>query len=181
MVRRTTLAVGLLAVVINAGFAFAGLASDRGRMDVSARVRRELAGLPYTGIWDWIEAEIGADGTVVLRGQVIQPSSKSDAEFRVRRIESVAKVVNDIHVLPLSRADNDIRLAVYRSLFNINSALVGYALGANPSIHIIVENGRVALKGVVSNAIDRQIASVKAKSVFGVFDVDNQLRLPSEI
>jgi hyperosmotically inducible protein len=181
MVRRTTLAVGLLAVVINAGFAFAGLASDRGRMDVSARVRRELAGLPYTGIWDWIEAEIRADGTVVLRGQVIQPSSKSDAEFRVRRIESVAKVVNDLHVLPLSQADNDIRLAVYRSLFNINSALVGYALGANPSIHIIVENGRVALKGVVSNAIDRQIASVKVKSVFGVFDVDNQLRLPSEI
>ena len=118
---------------------------------------------------------------VVLSGQVIQPSSKSDAEFRIRRIESVAKVVNDIQVLPLSQADNDIRLAVYRSLFNINSSLVGYALGANPSIHIIVENGRVALKGVVSNAIDRQIASVKAKSVFGVFDVDNQLRLPSEI
>ena len=92
MVRKTTLAVGLLAVVINAGFAFAGLASERGRMDVSTRVRRELAGLPYTGIWDWIEAEIRTDGTVVLSGQVIQPSSKSDAEFRVRRIESVAKV-----------------------------------------------------------------------------------------
>ena len=39
--------------------------------------------------------------------------------------------------------DNGIRLGVYRSLFNRNSTLSRYALGVNPSIHIIVDNGAV--------------------------------------
>jgi len=101
MFRRARIAVGLLAVVINAGFLLAAPSVDRANMDVSTQVRREIATLPYTGIWDWIEANIRPDGTVVLRGDVLQPSSKTDAEYRIRRIETVTNVVNDIHVLPL--------------------------------------------------------------------------------
>jgi len=181
MFRRARIAVGLLAVVINAGFLLAAPSVDRANRDVSTQVRREIATLPYTGIWDWIEANIRPDGTVVLRGDVLQPSSKTDAEYRIRRIETVTNVVNDIRVLPLSQFDNDIRLAVYRSLFKASSPLSRYALGANPSIHIIVENGKVTLKGVVSNAMDRQLAYVAANGVFGVMNVDNQLRLESEL
>jgi len=181
MIRRVRIAAGLLAVVINAGLVLASPSVDRANMDVSTQVRRELATLPYTGIWDWIEADLRQDGTVVLRGDVLRPTSKADAEYRIRRIESVTNVINDIHVLPLSQFDNDIRLAVYRSLFRASSPLSGYALGANPSIHIIVENGKVTLKGVVSRAMDRQLAFVAANSVFGVMKVDNQLRLESEL
>jgi hyperosmotically inducible protein len=179
MIRKATLAVGLLAVVINAGIASARPAADAA--DVSTQVRREIALFPYTGIFDWIEADVHPDGMVVLRGEVLQPSSRKDAEFRLRRLEAVSNVINDIRVLPLSRADNDIRVAVYRSFFNTGSTLVGYALGTNPSVHIIVENGRVTLKGVVSSEVDRRVAYVKARSVFGVLDVDNQLRLESEL
>jgi len=168
-----------LATVINAGIASPAPGVDRG--DVPARVRHEIAGLPYTGIFDWIEAQVRADGTVVLRGEVMRPSSRTDAEYRLRRIEAIPNVVNEIRVLPLSQFDNDVRVGVYRSLFNRNSILSGYALGANPSIHIIVENGRVTLKGVVSSTMDRQVATLKASGVFGVFDVDNQLRLESEL
>ncbi len=48
-------------------------------------------------------------------------------------------------------------------------------LGANPSIHLIVENGRATLKGVVSHEGDRNIANIKANGVPGLFAVNNQL------
>jgi osmotically-inducible protein OsmY len=64
-------------------------------------------------------------------------------------------------------------------LFNRNSTLNLYALGANPSIHIIVDNGAVTLKGVVSNAMDKQLAGIAANGVFGVFRVENELQVES--
>jgi hyperosmotically inducible protein len=181
MIRRATIAAFVLGVVMNSGFVQAGPSTGNGSKDVASRIRTEIATLPYATIWDWIEAEVRPDGIVMLRGDVLRPSTKSDAEFRVRRIETVSNVINEINVLPLSRFDNDIRIAVYRSLFNWNSPLFRYGLGANPSIHIIVENGRVTLKGIVSNTMDKQLAAVFANRVSGVFNVDNQLQLESEL
>jgi hyperosmotically inducible protein len=181
MIRRGTIAGVVLAVVINAGLIQAKSSPDNGHKSVAEQIRHEIAVLPYNGIYDWVEAELLTDGTVVLRGNVTRPSTKTDAEFRIRGIETVSKVVNEIKVLPLSQYDNDIRISVYRSLFNGNSPLLGYALGANPSIHIIVENGRVTLKGVVASAMDKQLAALAAKGVFGVLSVENQLRLESEL
>lgn len=175
------IAIGLLAVVMNTGLVHASASTTRVKMDISTRIRQEIATLPETGIWDWVEAELRPDGTVVLSGEVMLPSSKTDAEYRIRRIEEVSNVVNEINVLPLSGMDNSIRSSVYRSLFNRNSSLLRYALGANPAIHIIVENGRVTLKGVVSNAMDKQLASIAANQVWGILSVDNQLRLESEL
>jgi len=181
MIRKLATAVVMLTVVLNTGFLHASPSAGDESRNVASQIRHEIAGLPYTGIWDWVEAAIRPDGTVVLQGEVTTPSTKSDAESRIRRIESVSNVINEIRVLPLSSFDNDIRLRVYRSLFNANSSLSRYALGANPSVHIIVENGRVTLKGVVSNAMDKQLASVATNGVFGVLTVDNQLRLESEL
>jgi hyperosmotically inducible periplasmic protein len=48
-------------------------------------------------------------------------------------------------------------------------------MGAVPSIHIIVKNGHVTLKGVVSSQADADIANIKARSVPGVFSVNNEL------
>jgi len=172
MIGKRNIVLVALTVVLTAGLVHAD--ADLGR-----QVHRELIGLPYTGIWDWIEADVHPDGTVILTGDVTRQSIKNDAEFRIRRIEGVTKVVDDLHLLPLSQFDNQIRLKVYRSLFNRNSTLSGYALGANPSIHIIVNNGNVTLKGVVSNAMDKQLAGVAANGVSGVFKVENDLQVES--
>jgi hypothetical protein len=48
------------------------------------RVRHELATLPYYGVFDWLQFELRPDNTVVLLGQVVRPSTKSDAEARVK-------------------------------------------------------------------------------------------------
>ena len=168
MIRKGTIAFVALTLILSAGLVHA---------DVTQQIHREIVTLPYSGIWDWIDADLRSDGTVVLSGEVTSPVTKSDIESRLRHIESVSNVVNDIKVLPLSGFDNQIRMGVYRSLFNFNSQLSKYAMGANPSIHIIVENGKVTLKGVVSNAMDKQLAGMAANRVFGVFSVANELEI----
>jgi len=50
-------------------------------------------------------------------------------------------------------------------------------MGANPSIHIIVKNGRVTLEGVVSSKMDSQLAYMAANGVPGVFSVTNNLHI----
>jgi hyperosmotically inducible protein len=155
----------------------AGAGVAHANVNLNERIHHEIVMLPYSSIWDWIEADVRPDATVLLQGDVTRPSIRQDAETRVAKIEGVRGVTNEIHVLPLSTADNQIRLGVYRSLFNRNSSLNLYALGANPSIHIIVDNGNVTLKGVVVNAMDKQLAGMAANMVFGVFKVENDLQL----
>ena len=139
-------------------------------------IRHELLMLPYYDVFDWLEGQVRPDGTVVLRGEVTRPTTKKEAEERVKRVEGVTNVANEIEVLPPSPADDKIRVAVYRALFNWDSPLFRYAHRSQPPIHIIVKNGRVWLKGVVATEQDKQLAYMKARSVPGTFDVINELQ-----
>jgi hyperosmotically inducible protein len=143
-------------------------------------VRHELVTLPYYGVFDWLEFEVRPDNTVVLRGQVVRPSTKSDAEARVKSIDGVSGVVNQIEVLPLSPSDDRLRLALYRTLYNWDSPLFRYATQSVPPIHIIVANGRATLKGIVDSKADAQLAYVRARGVPGLFDVKNDIQIASE-
>jgi len=78
------------------------------------RIRHELATLPYYGVFDWLQFEVRPDNTVVLRGQVVRPSTKADAGARVKDIDGVRGVINEIEVLPLSPQDDRLRIALYR-------------------------------------------------------------------
>jgi hyperosmotically inducible protein len=141
--------------------------------DLADAVRHELVMLPYYSVFDDFQFTV-ENGTVTLAGDVTRPVLKSDAENVVKRIAGVTSVVNNIKVLPLSSLDNRIRVATYRSVFGA-AGLYRYAMGTNPSIHIIVDNGHVTLKGVVSNQGDKNIAYIRANGVPGVFSVTNEL------
>jgi hyperosmotically inducible periplasmic protein len=143
-------------------------------------VRHELVTLPYYGVFDWLQFEVRADNTVVLSGQVVRPSTRSDAEARVKEIDGVRRVLNQIEVLPASPQDDRLRVALYRAIYGWDSPLFRYATQAVPSIHIIVNGGRAALKGVVSNRGDATQAYVRARGVPGLFDVKNELQVESE-
>jgi hyperosmotically inducible protein len=97
--------------------------------------------------------------------------------MRVRKIEGVTKVVNEIKVLPPGSADNELRVALYRAVFRYSSPLFRYATQSIPPIHIIVDNGRATLKGVVASASESQLAYTAARQVFGLTDVRNELRV----
>jgi hyperosmotically inducible protein len=166
-------------------FALTGFAAKVAEpQSVSAHIireaRHELATLPYYGVFDWLEFEVKPDNTIVLRGQVVRPTTKSDAEGRVRKIDGVSQVVNEIEVLPLSPQDDRLRLALYRAIYNWNSPLFRYATQAVPPIHIIVSRGRATLKGVVATKADATLAYMRARGVPGLFEVKNELQVESE-
>src|SRR4028119_1417970 len=101
------------------------------RQQISKRVRKELVTLPHYGVFDNLAYEIEGR-TVTLHGQVVRPSTRSDAARRVAKIDGVERVINKIEVLPLSGFDDRIRAQAYRSIFN-TSSLYRYALGSNPA------------------------------------------------
>lgn len=153
-----------------------GFASSRAPRPLPDAVRHELLMLPYYGVFDSLGYRVDGNGVVTLYGAVTRPVLKSDAEHVVRRIPGVTQVVSNIRVLPLSGFDDRIRRAEYRAVFG-GGSLYRYAMGANPSIHIIVDNGHVTLEGVVDNEGDRNIANIRANGVPGVFSVTNNLRV----
>jgi hyperosmotically inducible periplasmic protein len=147
---------------------------DSRTLRVEADVQRELLALPYYTIFDFLAFRIEPGGTVRLLGQVVRPTLKSDAERRLKGIEGIDQVINDIEVLPTSPSDERIRIAVARNIYR-SDALDRYGFQVQPSIHIIVKQGRVSLEGVVDTESDKTIAGLKAREVGGVFDVKNNL------
>lgn len=164
---------------------------------VARQVQREVLMLPEYGVFDSIRYSIKGDA-VLLRGQASRPLLKSSAENVVKRIEGVAKVVNEIEVLPLSPNDDGIRLRTYIAIyghpmlsrFNPNrgtplfmsrmQAMTGITNNPPPGnhpVHIIVKNGHVTLEGVLPTAGDRTVAELQANGVFGAFSVTNNIEV----
>ena len=166
----------LAAVVLAASVAVASDAQPA-QQKTMKKVQKELVTLPYFTVFDNLEYEI-VGNAVTLSGQVRNLVTRRDAERRIARIEGVDHVINKIEVLPVSGFDDSIRARSYRAVFRSGS-LYRYAMGANPSVHIVVKNGHVTLEGVVSNKTDSQLAYMAARGVPGVFSVTNNLRVQS--
>src|SRR4051812_22386255 len=169
-----TLAAALTLVPLAQG-AVSTTQSKKGLSKMEQEVRHELVMLPYFGVFDNLEFQVNGN-EVILSGQVTRPTLKSDAGNVLKRIEGVEHVVNNIEVLPLSPFDDQIRLATYRSVFGFGP-LSRYSWGPVPPIHIIVKNGNVTLEGVVANETDKNLATIRANQVGGVFHVENDLRV----
>jgi BON domain len=164
-------------------------------------IRRELARLPQYSVFDLVAFDY-EKGMVTLGGYVTDPSLKRAAEKAVQHIEGVERATNTIEVLPNSISDDDLRWEVYRAIYR-DSPLSRYgdaddALGASrtrssgwgrdrafpgmepvgpKAIHIIVNRGNVILAGVVDSTQDKQLAELKARGVFGVRKVVNDLEV----
>lgn len=172
-------------LLLGAGTGFTALRADaqdtkeqrntepRSRQNLIREVRHQLVLLPYYSVFDNLSFKVEGD-TVTLEGQVVRPTLKSDAEGVVKNIEGIGRVVNNIEVLPLSPMDDQIRRAVYRTIF-AEPALSRYSESAVPSIHIIVKNGHVTLVGIVDNEGDKNMANIRVNGVPNVFSVKNEL------
>ena len=132
--------------------------------------------LPYYTIFDDLAFRVDGS-TVTLLGAVTNPVLKSDAGNVVKGVEGVTAVNNQIKVLPLSPMDNQIRRAMYRTIYGDPQIGDRYGNRALPSIHIIVENGHVTLEGVVANQFDKNLINIRANSVPNVFSVTNNLQV----
>ena len=172
------------------------------QMELAQKVQRAIYGLSSYTAFDAINFQIEGTNKVILLGYAFKPTTKSGAENVVKRIEEVEVVENRIEVLPVSAADDDIRIAAYAAIYG-HPAMRRYVPGAGFSsadidnlirdlqfgleaaqltrgphnIHIVVKNGNVALVGVVGSEMHKQIAEHMARGVPGAFSVENYLQV----
>src|SRR6476659_759637 len=164
-------------------------------------IRKELLQLPYYSVFDFLALSYDR-GTVVVGGYAYALGLKKDAERAIKRASGVDTVVNKIEELPPNQNDDQIRWTTYYKIYRDPflsryapgggllwghrhafggpfSAYGGPFPGMEPAgdypIHIIVQNGRVMLLGVVDSENDKTVAGLRAREVPGTFDVDNQL------
>lgn len=145
-------------------------------------VRHNLLMLPYYSIFDDISFRVNGS-VVTLEGAC--PSGppldiKSDAAAAVKRVEGVTQVVNNIKELPLSPMDDQIRRSVARAIYGDQEIGMRYGYQALPSIHIIVDNGHVTLKGIVDNQMDDTMIKMRANQVPNVFSVTDELVIQNQ-
>jgi hyperosmotically inducible protein len=162
-----------LTCVLHAAAAPQKQREPKAEQNLIKEIRHQLVLLPYYSVFDNLAFKVEGS-KVVLLGQVVRPTLKSDAEAAVKSVEGVTSVGNDIEVLPPSPMDDQLRRAVFRAIYS-EPQLSRYAESAVPSIHIIVKNGNVTLEGVVDNETDKNLAGLRANGVPNVFSVKNNL------
>lgn len=145
---------------------------------ITRKVRHLLVMQPAYSIWDWLAYRVNGN-TVELLGDVYSGGLKHDAIDAVREIEGVGRVIDHMHLLSPSPVDDRIRHEVANAIYS-GGPLSRYSWSAMPSIHIIVSGGQVRLEGVVDNQPDKDAAALCAKSVSGVLQVTNNLRLEQD-
>ena len=150
----------LMTAALAAGAAIAATPNDA---DLAKSVRHEILMYSRYTLWDDINFRVN-DGNVELLGAVSQPYKKQDVGRLVEHVPGVASVTNELKVLPLSPFDDRLRLQVARAIYS-DPVLSRYGMGAVPSIHIIVDNGRVTLTGAVGTQAEKQIAGMRASGV----------------
>ena len=143
--------------------------------ELHREVRHQIQVAPYYSVFDYITYTLDG-GKVTLRGYVLRPTLREDAEEGVKSIEGVAVVENRIEVLPRSADDDSLRRAIYRAIFE-DAILQRYGGVEQPSIHIIVKGGAVALEGVVESESDKSQATTRVSSVPGVSNLQNHLSI----
>ena len=114
------------------------------------------------------------DGVATVSGETRTDVGRDSALALVNNTPGVKDVVNDIKVSPVSIFDDDIRVRATRAIYN-DPVLGRYATDPAAPIRIVVSNGKLSLYGTVENAMDKQMAGIRANQVVGVFSVANNL------
>jgi hyperosmotically inducible protein len=175
MFRKSVLAA--LALALLSGSASADT-PDRKNLQVLNDIAAQVRQYARFTIFDDVNASVD-NGIVTLTGRVTMPFKKDDIAARVAQVQGVSQVRNNLSVLPVSPFDDELRYRIARAIYR-NPAFWQYAAMANPPIHIVVENGRVTLTGVVNSNVERMLARSLAMD-FGAFSVNNALRTDAEV
>jgi hyperosmotically inducible protein len=148
------------------------------QQDIANDVTRSIRSHAFYDVFDWVEGDV-KDGIVTLRGAVREPWRKKEYERLAESASGVIEVRNEIEVLPNSSFDDQIRVAAARAIYG-DSRFVRYANRSLPPIHIIVNNGKVFLKGAVANPMEKQLAESLVRTEVLSFEVVNELKVESQ-
>jgi len=166
------------AIAMSASVLTASTGEPRKNLQVYNDISKAVNRYAYFTIFDDVDVAV-KDGIVTLTGKVTMPYKRDEIGKRVAKVDGVTEVRNQIGVLPVSQFDDQLRQRIARSIYR-NGNFANYAIMANPPIHIVVENGRVTLTGVVNSNVDRMLARSLATQ-FGSFSVTNNLKTDAEV
>jgi len=146
------------------------LASEQAQANLRA-VRGQLNRVGYITAFDYLSASVQGS-RVVLSGFTIGLGVKKEAEGRVKTLDFVEVVTNNIEQLPLSGGDRQIRAEV---LFRLAQYIPRAYSGNRALIRIKVNRGEVTLVGLVESELLKGVAEVQTQTVPLVRSVTNQL------
>ena len=146
--------------------------------EIANDVTRSIRSHAFFDVFDWVEGDV-RQGIVTLRGAVREPWRKKEYERLAEAAPGVVEVKNEIEVLPNSTFDDQIRVAAARAIYG-DPRFVRYANRSLPPIHIVVNNGKVFLKGAVASQIDKQLAETLVRTEVLSFDIVNELTVDSQ-
>jgi len=143
--------------------------------ELQAKLDHKLAydRIGYDNLYNFVTVSV-KDGVATLIGEVMQPISRDSAASVVSSVPGVKEVINNVKVSPVSGFDDRIRIAATRAIYG-DAVLNRYAADPALPIRIVVDNGKLSLYGTVASKMDKQVAGIRAGSVFGVFQVQNNL------
>jgi osmotically-inducible protein OsmY len=141
--------------------------------DVAGR----LAAYPSYETFDAVTVSV-QDGVVTLDGRVTQAYKAAALMERASTVPGVRRVVDQIRVPTVapSRSDAGLRQSIAAALY-ADPAFARYAAGSYRPVHVVVDDGRVRLVGVVPSLRERQRAEAIALSVPGATAVFNELTI----
>jgi hyperosmotically inducible protein len=154
-------------------------APDRSDQQIADHLARAIRSFVFYDIFDWLGGQVN-NGVVTLTGSVREPWRKADYERLAEGVRGVREVKNEIRVLPTSIYDDQIRVAAARSIYG-HPAFRRYANRSLPPIHIVVDGGRVTLKGAVASNVERQLAESLVRTRVLTFEVINDLAVDTEM
>lgn len=138
------------------------------------RVAEAVFTYPQYGVFDSVDVDV-QDLVVALSGRVTNPRKRTEIEKRALEIDGVRSLTNEIGVLPVSPADDELRFRVARSIYN-HPMFWMHGQRPVPPIHIIVEHGRVTLTGLADSEAQRTMAASLAQ-VSGSLAVTNRIKV----
>jgi hyperosmotically inducible periplasmic protein len=132
----------------------------------------------YDNTFDYFALDV-KDGVVTVEGQDRTGVGRDEALAEIANMPGVKDVVDNISIAPVSSFDDGLRLRALQVIYR-DPVLSKYAMDPARPIRIIVANGHVTLYGSVENAMDKNVAGIKASQLPGAFSVENKLRVASK-
>lgn len=148
---------------------------DLSDQQIAENVGKAIRSYVFYDIYDWVSGNV-QKGVLTLTGSAHLPWGVRDYERLAEGVGGVKEIHNQIQTLPTSDFDDQLRVQLARAIYG-SPWLDRYAIQPYPPIHIIVDNGRITLEGVVDSQMDRTIAEQVARSRVLAFDVVNHLQV----
>ena len=183
----------LVVAVVAIAFATPALAQDDDADHAKARAMAKAVTDAVYAMSDYtafsnVDFHITAGGTVNLTGMSARKELKANICGVIEGVDGVTECTDNLYQLSTSRADREIRIRVYDSIYRrylSDYATVGFGQRAaggtrfmgRHAIHIIEDKQHVYLYGYVFSEEDKASATRAVEVTPGVADVKNYLRV----